>query len=326
MGLSWYTWLEQGRDITPSASVLDALARVLDLGPPERTHLFDLAGVPAPVATEPYPTVAPPELAAVVEGLEPNPAYLLGPRTDVLAWNRVATRLLGAPTRAPDGETNLLWWLFTTPGDGGPTRQGTARNTLARFRAEHARRYDDPAFTTLIGQLLEVSPAFRELWPRHEVLDAQLGTKRVDHPEMGPLVLHHLQSIPKSHPDLRLTQFVPATTGPGSRSAADAQPASDRTCSSDGRASPRSQACTSCRPSRIRATCSACVSSTTTRRTAPCMTPARIPPTAPPPTTRTLASTTRSCVAVRCPSGARRPASSAARSSRASRGARPPPA
>jgi hypothetical protein len=99
--------------------------------------------------------------------------------------------------------------VFTDPGDGGPTRQATARNTLARFRAEHARRYDDPAFTSLIGELLEVSPAFRELWPRHEVLDAQLGTKHLEHPELGTLVLHHLQSIPTSHPDLRLTQFVP---------------------------------------------------------------------------------------------------------------------
>jgi hypothetical protein len=168
--------------------VLDALARVLDLDPAERTHPFDLAGV---------------------EGLEPNPAYLLGPRTDILAWNRVATRLMGTPTQAPDGATNLLWWLFTNPGVGGPTRRGTARNTLARFRAEHARRYDDPAFTSLIGELLEVSAAFRELWPRHEVLDAQLGTKQIEHPELGPLVLHHLQSIPTSHPDLRLTQFVP---------------------------------------------------------------------------------------------------------------------
>jgi hypothetical protein len=74
-----------------------------------------------------------------------------------------------------------------------------------RLRAGPARRHPgleprrDP----------EVSPAFRELWPRHEVLDAQLGTKQIEHPELGPLVLHHLQSIPTSHPDLRLTQFVP---------------------------------------------------------------------------------------------------------------------
>ena len=56
VGLSWYTWLEQGRDITPSASVLDALARVLDLDPAERTHLFDLAGVALPPPAGDYPT------------------------------------------------------------------------------------------------------------------------------------------------------------------------------------------------------------------------------------------------------------------------------
>ncbi len=67
----------------------------------------------------------------------------------------------------------------------------------------------DPAFARLIGALLEESARFRELWPRHEVLAAQIGTKRIAHDELGPLVVHHLQSIPTSHPDLRLTQLVP---------------------------------------------------------------------------------------------------------------------
>jgi transcriptional regulator with XRE-family HTH domain len=209
VGLSWYTWLEQGRDITPSAGVLDALARVYDLDAAERDHLFHLAGAPLPPSAGPYPTSAPPDLSEIVAGLEPNPAYLIGPRADVLAWNAAAARLIGRPTRAPDGTENLLWWLFTQE-PRGPTWDGTARNTLARFRSEHARRYDDPAFLTLIDALLAESVAFRELWPRHEVLDAQLGTKIVDHPELGRLTLHHLQSIPTSHPDLRLTQFVAA--------------------------------------------------------------------------------------------------------------------
>ena len=118
-------------------------------------------------------------------------------------------RCIGTPTQAPDGATNLLRWLFTDPGRRADP-PGTARNTLARFRAEHARRYDDPAFTSLIGELLEVSPAFRELWPRHEVLDAQLGTKQDRAPGARAAGRsHHLQSIPTSHPDLRLTQFVP---------------------------------------------------------------------------------------------------------------------
>ncbi len=210
VGLSWYTWLEQGRRITPSAGVLDALARVLGLDAAEHAHLFHLAGVPIPAASGDYPLEAPEELRAVVEGLEPNPAYLIGPRTDVLAWNAAATRLLGEVSRAPDGRQNLMWSLFTDPGPHPIMREGTARYTLARFRAEHARRYGDPAFTSLISELLAASAYFRELWPRHEVLSAQLGTKVMDHPALGTLTLHHLQSVPTSHPDLRLTQFVPA--------------------------------------------------------------------------------------------------------------------
>jgi transcriptional regulator with XRE-family HTH domain len=210
VGLSWYTWLEQGRDVTPSASVLDAVARVLGLTPAERDHLFDLAGVPVPQNAGPYPAETPPELAEIVRGLEPNPAYLLGPRTDVLAWNAGAKLVLGEPSTAPDGFRNLLWWLFTDPRERGPSWWETARSTLARFRAEQARRYHDPAFTRLVEELLETSSRFRELWPRHEVLDAQAGTKTLDHPRLGRIALYHLQSIPTSHTDLRLVQFVPA--------------------------------------------------------------------------------------------------------------------
>jgi len=172
VGLSWYTWLEQGRDVTPSSGVIDALARVFDLGPHERAHLFHLAGASLPLPAGDYPTEAPPELRDVVIGLEPNPAYLLGPRTDVLVWNAAAARFLGEPSRAPDGVRNILWWMFTDRAPHGPTWDETARNTLARFRAEHARRYGDPAFLELIKALLASSQAFRELWRRHEVLDA----------------------------------------------------------------------------------------------------------------------------------------------------------
>jgi transcriptional regulator with XRE-family HTH domain len=210
VGLSWYTWLEQGRDIRPSSQVLDALARVLRLDSGERAHLFHLARVELPLPAGDYPREAPPELADVVASLLPNPAYLLGPRTDVLAWNAAATAMLGEATRAPDGRRNLLWWLFTSSDLSRTQRRATARNTLARFRAEQARRIGDPDFAALIADLEEASPQFRAWWPRHEVLTEQLGTKTVEHPRAGRLVLHHLQSAPTSHPDLRLIQFTPA--------------------------------------------------------------------------------------------------------------------
>ena len=210
IGLSWDTWLEQGRDIKPSAQVLDALARVLRLDVAERAHLFNLARVELPLPAGDYTREAPPELVAIVDGLAPNPAYLLGARADVLAWNAAATATLGRPTRAPDGHENLLWWLFTHADLRSEQRRATARNTLARFRTEHARRIDDPDFAALVAALEEASEQFRAWWPRHEVLAEQLGTKTVEHPRVGRLVLHHLQSTPTSHPDVRLIQFTPA--------------------------------------------------------------------------------------------------------------------
>ena len=78
----------------------------------------------------------------------------------------------------------MLWWMFTAPGPQ-PGRGRRPARTLARFRAEHARRYGDPRFRALIEALLDTSERFRELWPRHEVLDAQLGTKVIEHPDSG---------------------------------------------------------------------------------------------------------------------------------------------
>jgi hypothetical protein len=118
--------------------------------------------------------------------------------------------VIGRPTAAPDGRPNLLWWLFTSKQPRGEQWLATARSTLARFRAEHARRLADPAFAALLDALEQASPSFREWWARHEVLTEQLGTKAVEVPGAGTLRLHHLQSIPTSHPDLRLTQFTPA--------------------------------------------------------------------------------------------------------------------
>jgi transcriptional regulator with XRE-family HTH domain len=209
VGLSWYTWLEQGRDIKPSPQVLDALARVLELDAGERAHLFHLARVELPLTGADYLHEAPAELRALVDALVPHPAYLIGPRTDVLAWNRAATALLGEPAAAPDGPPNLLWWLFTSTDRRGDQWQDTGRAALARFRAEHARRIGDPDFARLIDALERESERFRELWAEHEVLTGHLGLKVVDHPELGRLRLYHLQSIPAEHPDLRLTQLVP---------------------------------------------------------------------------------------------------------------------
>jgi transcriptional regulator with XRE-family HTH domain len=103
VGVSWYTWLEQGRDINPSPDVLDALARALMLDQAERRTLFALARTELPLAddvagTDPQRADSDiGQLVALVESMHPNPAYLLGPMTRILAWNRAASVVLGSP-------------------------------------------------------------------------------------------------------------------------------------------------------------------------------------------------------------------------------------
>jgi transcriptional regulator with XRE-family HTH domain len=207
VGVSWYTWLEQGRDVRPSPQVLDALARALRLDAAEHAHLYNLARVEAPLpAAGDYPRSAPEELCALVDALLPHAAYVTNPRADVLAWNRAAAVLLVDFATLPPERRNMLWLLFSDERLlDKPAMEQTARRTLARFRAEHARRIGDPGFAALVEELTTASPLFASWWPAHEVLAEQGGTKQA-----GPWRLHHLQTIPTSHPDLRLTLMAGA--------------------------------------------------------------------------------------------------------------------
>jgi transcriptional regulator with XRE-family HTH domain len=218
VGVSWYTWLEQGRDINPSPEVLDALAHALRLDPAERRTLFALARTELPLADDVRGTD--PErldgdisqLIALVDSMHPNPAYLLGPMTRILAWNRAASVVLGSPDHLPPDRRYLLWWLMVDPGEGGMTaqREGTARNTLARFRADYARHAGEEEYEEFLAQMRKQSAQFREWWDEHEVIEAQRGTKVMEHPRLGTLRLHHAQTVPTGQPELRLTVYAPA--------------------------------------------------------------------------------------------------------------------
>ena len=218
VGVSWYTWLEQGRDINPSPDVLDALARALRLDPAERRTLFALARTELPLAddlagTDPQQLDGEiSQLIALVDSLHPNPAYLLGPMTRILAWNRAASVVLGSPHHLRPDKRYLLWWLMVDPGEGGMTeqREGTARNTLARFRAEYARHAGEPEYEDFVTQLRDHSARFREWWDEHEVIEAQRGTKVMEHPRLGTLRLHHAQTVPTGQPELRMAVYAPA--------------------------------------------------------------------------------------------------------------------
>jgi len=218
VGVSWYTWLEQGRDIHPSPEVLDALARALRLDAAERATLFALARTELPLpessaaGTGDDPDDGRPLLASLVQALHPMPAYLLGPMTQILAWNPAASALFGSPGHLSSERRSLLWMLLIDPGDArdNPGREGTARNMVARFRSEYAQHAGEPAYEQFIAELGRRSPWFAEWWGEHEVNDTQRGTKTIEHPTLGTLRLHHAQTVPTGAPELRLTIYAPA--------------------------------------------------------------------------------------------------------------------
>jgi transcriptional regulator with XRE-family HTH domain len=210
VGLSWYTWLEQARDVTPSAPVLTALSRALELTAPETTHLFRLAGVAEPHAPG-QPTLDE-DVVAIVHALAPHIAYVLSPRFDVLVHNRPTALILGDLVNAPPERRNLLLWLFDGQTDWSSVKawETTARANLLDFRTEYARHAGDPAYTALVDELLARSEALRAWWAEHKVQPLEPVHKRIEHPTLGSLHLLQSQTTLSEEPTLRLRMLVPA--------------------------------------------------------------------------------------------------------------------
>jgi transcriptional regulator with XRE-family HTH domain len=193
VGTTWYTWLEQARDVRASASVLQALAGALDLTPAERAHLI-LLGRGEQIAPEKTPReTLEPTIKRLVQNLGPNPACILGRRWDFLAWNHAHSVVFGDPAELPDGRRNLIWSVFMDPARRKlhTDWERGSRSAVARFRADSARHVGDPDFEDLISALREGSPEFREWWGLHEVARSGVGRKVLRHPVVGKLVFEH---------------------------------------------------------------------------------------------------------------------------------------
>ncbi|WP_067500721.1 helix-turn-helix transcriptional regulator [Actinoplanes sp. TFC3] len=200
---TWYTYLEQGRDVRPSEQVLNAIAGTLQLSGPERDHLQQLAGTTTP---PPMQETADPGVAALPSLLGENPAYVTGATFDLLACNDAVTELLaGLHTGA-----NLARWMFTHPGakqvlvDWEPV----AQSLLARLRATAVR--DKGVFSRLIEDLHAASPEVRQWWPRYDIATARSGTKRLRHPRRGVITFQYTSLLVADHPDETVVIYTPA--------------------------------------------------------------------------------------------------------------------
>jgi hypothetical protein len=182
---TWYTYLEQGRDIRASDQVLDALASTLRLDRYERGHLFQLAGhTPAAEPEAPAPLAS--EVAAVPLLLQPHPAYIIDGNYDVLSRNQATDELFPHLTAA-DGRANFARWVFLEPAARNVLVDWEieARGLLARLRTLAGRHPGDPRYTRLIDELNAGSPEVDAWWPQYDVQARHGGKKRLRCPGRG---------------------------------------------------------------------------------------------------------------------------------------------
>ncbi|MGH2915382.1 MAG: helix-turn-helix transcriptional regulator [Solirubrobacteraceae bacterium] len=210
VGTTWYTWLEQGRDVRASLDVLEAVARALRLTPAERTHLLLLGRGEAPPPCRSTERASA-TMRRLVENLGPNPCFVLGRRWDYLAWNAAASALLGDFAAVPRAARNHAWMHFMDPARREmftDWAQGS-RLLVAKLRADHARHLGDPEFDQLITALRNSSPEFCKLWRKHEVAHSGSGRKTVIHPVVGTLVFEHAVFNPQEAPGQRMVLYSP---------------------------------------------------------------------------------------------------------------------
>jgi transcriptional regulator with XRE-family HTH domain len=213
VGVTWYTWLEQGRDINPSAQVLDAIARTLQFDSHEHSHLFTLAGMPAPTVAEQCLEQQCPTAQALLDQLEPFPASLINDRLDLLAYNRVyASFFAGELERIPSEDRNLLWLAFTNPSWQKVIVDWdeSVGSLVAEYRAAMAEHLDEPAWKQLVARLHRVSPEFTAFWERHDVQLVESRMKRAIHPTAGPLTFVYTHLWLGQRLGTRITAFTPA--------------------------------------------------------------------------------------------------------------------
>ncbi|HEX6993366.1 MAG TPA: helix-turn-helix transcriptional regulator [Gammaproteobacteria bacterium] len=212
----WYTWLEQARDVQPSADTLRRIAAALRLEAGEAQHLLTLAGHNGEAGgnRHAHAGAVTPRVQRLLEQFGQCPAWVHGERWDFLAWNRAATVIHDGIDAARGFELNAVYRMFTHARmrDMLVDWERHARDIVAKLRVAHARYVDDPWFNELVSVLRANSDEFARLWNEHNVQLPQGGVKRYRHPEVGLLSFEfsHLTIAGEPFEAAYLVAYVPA--------------------------------------------------------------------------------------------------------------------
>jgi transcriptional regulator with XRE-family HTH domain len=212
VSVTWYSWIEQGRDVGFSQAVLASIGRALRLAPHEREYLFHLAqktDTSPPVHASPQ--TLDPVLMDIVEHQSDYPAYIMGPYWHLWAWNQSACGLFGDFGTIAPRHRNMIWYTMVIP----ETRTlvvdwaERAQRLVAEFRADCGPYLTDPWLAEFVEELREASPEFGGWWEQHDVHRRDGGYREFDHPQVGRVITQQTTFRLGSDPQVKLVIHVP---------------------------------------------------------------------------------------------------------------------
>jgi transcriptional regulator with XRE-family HTH domain len=215
LGVSWYTWLEQGRNIQVSDQVLERLAQVLQLNEEERSHLFVLARGSATMRRPQEQEALSQNTVyqAILNGLGIYPAQIYDRHLNVVAWNESSSRVFGNYAGRSERERNAAWFVFVNPSSRKflVNWERAARQSIALLHAISDQYADDVWLKDLIADLRQASPEFRAWWPRHDILLSctNKNSDGINHPLVGRLMLQTTTLVVPERSDMQMIVHTP---------------------------------------------------------------------------------------------------------------------
>jgi transcriptional regulator with XRE-family HTH domain len=213
ISVTWYTWIEQGREVSVSPAVWARIANVLQLARAERTYLFELAECADPQHPRDEPAGVSGILSASVDAIN-APAYVLDRAWNVVVYNE-AMRVLFDNWPVEDPEPNLLRYIFLNPAarELVVDWEQRARRAVAEFRHDAGPHLDEEDVRELLDLLLRESPVFSHWWTRHTVVEREGGLREFQHPRQGLLRLQQVTFRLATHTDLKLIMLLAEPPG-----------------------------------------------------------------------------------------------------------------
>lgn len=193
VSVDYYVRLEQGRTNNVSTAILDAVARALRLDDQERAHLSRLARPGRRPRRPATPQRVRPSLRHLLDAMTDAAAFVVGRRTDVLAWNRLGAALIADFDALPARDRNFARLMFRDEQAQALFADwpAKARDLVSFLRIDAGRHPDDRALAELVGELSVHSEAFRDLWAQHPVRDKGHSAVGLMHPVVGALDLSY---------------------------------------------------------------------------------------------------------------------------------------